>query len=333
MTEAASVTTRRASTDDEDLRHCANVLREGSKSFYGASRLLPARFRLPAIALYAFCRTADDAVDDPSLTDRDARLRAADGLSRRLDRVYAAYDPRGPVERAFGKVAISHRIPRALPDALLEGMRWDAEGLEIPTLDALEAYAARVAAAVGAMMTLVMGVRERSALSRACDLGVAMQLTNVARDVGADAALGRMYLPTAWLEAEGLGRDEALRLARDEIFDPRIGRVTLRLLRRADALYARAETGIRALPSDARAAILGARLVYADIGREIAEHGYDSVTRRAVVPKARKIALLGVARARVLLWSASPWKRPISDDPPLAATRFLVAAATEHEPS
>jgi 15-cis-phytoene synthase len=316
---------RSVGVSEEDLRHCEDLLRAGSKSFYGASRLLPARIRPPTVALYAFCRTADDAVDDPSLQDRASRVLAADQLSSRLDRVYDARKPRGAVERAFAEVARMYDIPRALPEALVDGMRWDAEGREVPTLGALEAYAARVAGSVGVMMTLVMGVNGRVALARACDLGVAMQLTNVARDVGADGALGRVYLPTSWLSDEGLSREEALRLASKKTFDPRLACLTMRLLRRADLLYARAESGVSSLPADCRAAIFGARLVYADIGREIVKNRCDSVTRRAVVSSTRKLWLL--ARARATAAAVGMLPTTLSDDPPLDATRFLVDAA------
>lgn len=298
------------------------MLREGSKSFYGASRLLPSRVRPAAIALYAFCRTADDAVDDPSLVGKSERSIAVAVLGKRLDRVYNARKPEGAVERAFSRVAHEHGIPRALPDALLDGMAWDADDRETPDLASLEAYAARVAGAVGAMMTLVMGARSKEALARACDLGVAMQLTNVARDVGADARLRRMYLPTTWLADEGLSRDEALALALRGPADPRLRRTTARLLRRAELLYARAETGIGLLPKDCRAAIWGARLVYAEIGRVVASNGYDSVSTRAVVSTGKKLLLLAEGRARALVPSRA------SGDGPLDATRYLVDAVT-----
>lgn len=289
--------------------------------------------RLPTVALYAFCRTADDAVDDLSLTTRDARMRAATSLCERLDNVYGACKPVGPVERAFANVALVHRIPRALPEALVDGMRWDAEGRDVPTLGALEAYAARVAGSVGVMMTLIMGVRDPSALARACDLGVAMQLTNIARDVGADGALGRVYLPTTWLRDEGLTREQALDLARTKTFDARLGRVTARVLRRADVLYTRAEAGVPALPRDCRAAILGARLVYADIGTVLEHHGYDSVTQRAVVSAPRKLWLLAVARARSFALTSPSASSPEATEPPLEATRFLVDAVARAETS
>ena len=104
---------------------------------------------------------------------------------------------RARADRALAAVVAQHAIPRALPEFLIEGLAWDVEGRRYETLDELLAYAARVAAAVGAMMSLLMGVREPAALARACDLGVAMQLSNIARDVGEDARMGRLYLPRA----------------------------------------------------------------------------------------------------------------------------------------
>src|SRR5262249_29646094 len=153
----------------------------------------------------------------------------------------------------------------------------------------LTGYAARVASSVGVMMTLVMGPRAAAVLSRACDLGAAMQLTNIARDVGEDARRGRLYLPTDWL-AEARGDPDAF--LPSPRFDERTGRVVARLLGSAGALYARADRGIASLPRDCRAAIRGALLIYADIGRVIAARGYDSVTSRAVVSTPRKLWLL-----------------------------------------
>ncbi len=271
-----------------DLAHCLAMLRAGSKSFSSASRLFPRRVREPTIALYAFCRSADDAADADG-----ASLATVDRLMSRIDRAYAGRGLDGPVDRAFAGVIERFAIPRALPEALAEGMRWDVEGRRYPTLDDLQAYAARVASSVGVMMTLVMGTRGPDVLARACDLGAAMQLTNIARDVGEDARRGRVYLPEDWLAEEGL--DPAALVASPR-FDERLGRVIARTLAAASTLYARADPGIAALPPDCRAAVRGARLVYADIGRAVAAAGYDSVSRRAFVSTPRKIWLLLLAR-------------------------------------
>lgn len=301
-----------------DLAACRAMLAGGSKSFAAAAKLLPRRVAEPATALYAFCRVADDAIDIEGGPDALPRLRA------RLDAIYAGRPHPHPADRAFARVAARYGIPRALPEALLEGLAWDAEGRSYGDIGALEAYAARVAAAVGAIMTLLMGVRAPEALARACDLGTAMQLTNIARDVGEDARNGRLYLPRDWLREEGV--DPAAFLAAPS-FTPALGRVVARLLRAADALYLRSEAGIALLPRDCRAGIAAARFVYAEIGRQVERQGLDSVSRRAVVPAHRKLRLM--ARSLVMV-SDRPADRIA---PPLEANRFLVEAVASTSPA
>jgi phytoene synthase len=267
-----------------DLAACHELLRVGSKSFFAASRLLPRDVREPATALYAFCRIADDAIDhaaEPAL--------ALASLRERLDAIYAGRPARHGVDRCMASVVSTHAIPRAVVEALLEGFAWDAEGRTYADEDELVAYCARVAATVGVMMTLLMGRREPDVLARACDLGVAMQLTNIARDVGEDARAGRLYLPTQWMDEEGIDVD-AWRDA--PVFDARVARVIERVLALAHALYARSQAGVDALPRDCRAAIQAARLVYAEIGRKVAANGHDSISQRAVVTAGRKLALI-----------------------------------------
>ena len=297
-----------------DLAACRAMLRTGSRTFFAASLLLPERVRAPAGALYAFCRLADDAVD----LEADSACAFA-GMRRRLARVYGGQPSSFAVDRAFADVVDQYAIPRALPEALFEGFTWDADGRRYDDQASLEAYAARVAGTVGAMMALLMGVRRSEIVARACDLGVAMQLSNIARDVGEDARAGRLYLPQQWLREVGIDPDAWL--ARP-VFSPALGHVVSRLLRVAEGLYARAAVGIAALPLDCRPGIHAAGLLYAEIGRELERQGLDSVTRRVTVPPARKLALVG----RALAETARP-KEGIAA-PSLEATRFLVDAVT-----
>jgi phytoene synthase len=211
-----------------------------------------------------------------------------------LDRAYADDPSNDPVDRALAALLRREHIPRALPEAFLEGLAWDAEGRRYETIDDVCAYAARVAGTVGVMMTLLMGPRGPRVVARACDLGVAMQLTNIARDVGEDAARGRIYLPLAWMREAGV--DPEAWLARPAHGDG-IARTTARILETADAFYRRADLGVPSLPADCRVAIRAARLIYSDIGRAIAKNRYDSVSRRARVTAPRKVWL--VARALV----------------------------------
>ncbi|WP_431281981.1 phytoene/squalene synthase family protein [Humitalea sp. 24SJ18S-53] len=297
-----------------DLAACRAMLASGSRSFRAASLLLPARVARPAAALYAFCRVADD------LIDRDGGgMRAVRVLERRLDAICAGRPGPWPADRALAAVVARHGIPRALPAALLEGLAWDAQGRNYVTLADLEDYAARVAGSIGAMMALLMGAASPVAVARAADLGVAMQLTNIARDVGEDARAGRLYLPSDWLLDAGIAPEAWLAAPR---FTPALAVVVARLLRAADAHYRRAEAGIPLLPADCRPGIAAARLIYAEIGRVLERQGHDSVSARAVVGGRRKVALL--AGAPLLAWRATSAPQPAA---PLAANRFLVDAA------
>lgn len=303
-----------------DMAHCVEAIRHGSRSFHAASRLLPARVREPALALYAFCRLADDAVDLQQ-EKPDAVLRLHD----RLDRAYAGRPLNAPADRAFAAVIEGFDMPRILPDALLEGLAWDAMGRRYATLSDLRAYSARVASAVGAMMCVLMRVRDRDALARACDLGVAMQLTNIARDVGEDAREGRLYLPTDWLAGAGVDLAELLRDPRPT---PELASVLRRLLREAGQLYHRSEAGIAALPLTARPGIFAARFIYAGIGGSVARNGYDSVPRRARTSGGQKLGWLMLSSLRAGLTVALP-RSAVIHARALPETEFLVRAAAK----
>lgn len=309
--------------DPKDMEHCREAIRHGSLSFHTASKLLPARVRDPALALYAFCRLADDEVDLG-----DDETAAVLSLQERLDMAYAGRPRNSPTDRAFADMVAEHEMPRALPEALLEGLAWDALGKDYQTLSGVFAYSARVAAAVGAMMTVLMGVRDTHALARACDLGVAMQLTNIARDVGEDARMGRIYLPRDWF-AEAHVDPEAW-LA-DPLPTPEIRRMTQRLLREADRLYLRAEAGISRLPVSARPGIAAARLVYAGIGRQIQANGYDSISRRAVTTPTQKLGWVAQAMVRASLTLVMPQAATLYARP-LPEVAFLVDAAAKPDP-
>lgn len=294
-----------------DLVACREMLRGGSRTFFAASRVLPRWVHVPATALYAFCRVADDVIDE------GGGAQALGGLYERLDLAYAGRPLDHVCDRAFAYVVAQYGIPRAVPAALLEGFAWDAQGRRYETIDELYAYAARVAGTVGAMMTALMDACAPSVAARACDLGVAMQLTNIARDVGEDARNGRIYLPLTWLREAGIEPDAFL--ARPA-FTPALGQVVRRLLETADMLYARADSGIARLPLSCRPGIGAARRLYAEIGREVERNGYDSVTTRARVTGRRKAALLARSAAAAVV------SVPDLLAPALPETQFLVDA-------
>ncbi len=305
---------------DNDLGYCYDVLRAGSRSFHAASLLLPRRVRRSLAPLYAFCRMADDVIDIDGATEDNLKR-----LHDRLDRIYENEPTDSPIDRAFASVVHDHRIPREIPGALLEGFRWEVEGRRYHSLSDVMSYSARVASTVGVMVTIIVGRRDRATLARACELGLAMQLTNISRDVGEDARAGRIYLPTSWLREEGLDPDEWLANPDPH---PVVARSVRRLLGAAGALYRQAETGIGALPRAARPAIWAARLIYAEIGNVIEENDFDGVTSRAITSGWAKMRLATQAALRA--WT--PGESYVSVEEPCAEIAFLVDAVTGPPP-
>jgi phytoene synthase len=313
---------RMRSTDfqHQDLQACIDMMRGGSKSFFAASKLLPERVRNASVALYAFCRVADDLVDEGDSTE-DALVT----LRLRLDGIYNG-NPQAFIEdNALAHVAQQYALPRNMLEALIEGFEWDAQGKTYETIEELHQYAARVAGSVGAMMCWIMGPRHASALARACELGVAMQLTNIARDVGQDARIGRLYLPRAWMREAGLNPQS---FVANPVHDAALQSVVQRLLDEADRLYTQAHVGIAELPKDCRSAILAARLIYAEIGHQLRREGCDSVNHRSVVSGARKMALLAQSKLQAH-WLVAD-KQCV---PPLSAIRYLIEGCNSSVPA
>jgi 15-cis-phytoene synthase len=298
-----------------DIAACRELLRGGSRTFFAASHVLPRCVSGPATALYAFCRLADDAVD----LQRD-KLASLARLRHRLDRAYEGRPYPAPADRAFADVIARFALPRELPEALLEGLEGDVAGRRYEDLSSLTDYAVRVAGSVGAMMSLLMGARTPQLLARACDLGVAMQFTNIARDVGEDASHGRLYLPLQWLRGAGIDPDAWLGRP---VFSTALGGVVARLLREADVLYERADVGIAQLPFACQPGIRAARQLYTEIGREVERRGCDSVSRRASVSWPRKALALTQSITDVLTMKRS------EAAPQLGQARYLIDAVSQ----
>jgi phytoene synthase len=264
-----------------------------SKSFALASRVLPAGVRDRAVVLYTWCRRADDAVD---LALPENRAHALARLRDELDGVYAQRVQDDVVLDAFRQVVDECRIPRSYPDELLAGMEMDVLAHRYHTIDDLLQYCFRVAGVVGLMMSHVMGVRDERALRNATHLGIAMQLTNICRDVVEDWQLGRLYVPSELLAdcgAPGLGARLGAPFP-DEARRP-MARAMRALLTEAERYYRSGDAGLSALSWRCAFAVRTARLVYSRIGARVAAQGYDPLAGRAVVPSWRKLLL--VARA------------------------------------
>ena len=304
-------------TPHTDMSECRRLLSHGSKSFYIASHFLPRALRESASGLYAFCRIADDLVD---LGD-DPR-QALVTLHQRLDQIYDGRPDNHPIDRVLSQIVIDHKLPRGLLDALLEGFEWDTEGRDYHTLAEVCDYGARVAGTVGVMMAVLMGVKDHATLARAADLGVAMQLTNICRDVGEDARAGRLYLPRDLMREAGMDPEAFLR---NPVPSTQLTQVLQKLLAEAERRYQLADEGIRQLPRSCRPGILAARRLYAEIGHTVVNNNYDSISQRAVVSRARKLQILiGLIRGP----AAAP---EYMHEPCAAENQFLIDAIPHTE--
>lgn len=277
----------------------AQTIAKGSKSFALASLFFNKDMQADAQMLYAWCRYCDDVIDgqdlggdapDESVCEQEHQQRLAflrDGTSRAL-----LGDLSGiPAFDAFGAVARKVSMPPIYPDHLLDGFQMDVDRRSYATLDELMQYCYGVAGVVGIMMAIVMGVDrdDHATLDRACDLGLAFQLTNICRDVMDDARGARVYLPIDLLRREGIEPH------REEILKPQnaaaIHKVSLRLLHEADRYYLSASQGIRVLSARAAAAVTAARDIYREIGQVLITHGPDAWNGRVNVSKNRKLFL------------------------------------------
>ncbi|MEP6618976.1 MAG: phytoene/squalene synthase family protein [bacterium] len=286
-----------------DEAYCRRVVRIHARTFWLASRFLPSAKRRAAFALYAFCRVADDVVDVDGRHETDVATRLA-GYRRQLDNALGGR-PEGPVFRELARAAHCYGVPAAVLYELLDGVARDCAPAAYETWEDLTGYCEGVASSVGEMCAHVFGVpggtaARARATEKARTLGVAMQLTNVLRDVGEDALKGRCYLPEADLARFGLSRAEVLsgRIAADE----RWRSLMAFEIQRARALYDEAMPGIALLAPDSRRCAAACAVGYAGILGAIEAIEYDTFRARA--------RLGTLARASVL-WSV--WRTPIGN--------------------
>ncbi len=350
MTELVLRPNRRPTAAPPDARGCAAVVREHGRTFYLASWLLSAPKRRDAYALYAFCRIADDLVDraqgrhgtpaSPAEVARelvdyeralDVALHGARHVRVGASALPASVTPHVAVFRELRRVVDTHGVPPAVLRELLAGVARDLAPARYATWAELVTYCEGVASSVGEMCMYVFGVGDAPAgrapaaterlraraLPYARTLGVAMQLTNILRDVGEDARRGRCYLPASDLAAFGLTPEEVLARAgapdlgaatlgaADAVAsvalarDPRWTAFAAAMVGRARALYDAATPGIALLAPDARRCAAACATGYAGILGAIERAGYDTITRRAS---------LGSTRRAAVLWQAWRWR-------------------------
>ena len=278
-----------------DAAQCERIVRQHARTFTLASYFLPARKRRAAFAFYAFCREADDIVDGAGQSDRESVSRKLQGYRRDL---VEALDgrPRGPVFRELSLALREFSIPGPVMFELLDGIARDVEPETYDSWEDLEIYCEGVASTVGIMCTHVFGVpggpgQLQTATNHARTLGVAMQLTNILRDVGEDARNGRCYLPTNDLTRFALEREDVLGSS-TLAGDPRWNRLMAFEIARARDLYESALPGISLLSPDSQRCAAACAIGYAAILDALEQNNYDSMSIRASVGTMGRLGIL-----------------------------------------
>jgi phytoene synthase len=262
--------------------HCKALTARHSRSFYLASSLLPAGKRWASRALYAFCRVTDDIVDRPS-GDVDARLQSWQRCV--LEPRLACDDP---VAIAWNDTRIRYSIPARYAEQLIDGVARDMHQVRYQTFDELVTYCYGVASTVGLMSMHIIGFSSPQAIPYAIKLGVALQLTNILRDVAEDWRAGRVYLPQDDLAAFTLSESDLA----DQRVDDRWRAFMQFQIERTRQLYAEAWPGLALLHSSGRLAIAAAADLYRKILDDIESHDYNVFHRRAYVSASAKLLRL-----------------------------------------
>ena len=310
LAEPATATPLHAQAMGDLVDRAAARLQRGSKSFAAAARLLSPAERDSMILLYSWCRHCDDMIDGEHL---GFAVESPAGLQERLEALHSktieAINGQAREEEflALQVILQKHQIPDRYPLELIRGMSMDVAGTAYHTIDDTLTYCYHVAGVVGVMSAIILGVRDRPTLEHACDLGIGFQLTNIARDVLADARRGRVYLPETWLREAKLSSDVICRESkRRDLY-----RVVRRLLDVSDGYYHSASIGISRLPMRAAWSIAAARRIYRGIGRQI-EFGRETILdRRAATSRLGKLGACSVAAAEVA-YLTSPISRHVS---------------------
>ena len=274
------------------FEYCRQITKRGSKTFYFGSLFLPYQKRRAMWAVYSFCRFTDDMVDNAREVlpeELRARLLHWEGELRHSFR--GLVQPNLPHMVAWNHTARHYNIPVMPPLELIEGVRMDLDKTRYANFEELRLYCYRVASTVGLMASEVIGYSDPCALDYAVNLGIAMQLTNILRDIGEDSRNGRIYLPLDEMDEYGYSEAELLR---GEI-NPSFIRLMQFQINRARAYYEQALPGIEYLDKDCRLSITIAARLYSRILDMIERNAYDVFNRRAYVPTIQKMrGLAGV---------------------------------------
>lgn len=259
-----------------------------SKSFYFSTRMLPKEKRWATYALYGFCRHCDNLIDTPRQRTKIEIVREMQLLTEELQVAYNTGESQHPIIRAFILVAKAYGIPIEYPLDLLKGVTMDVQQTRYKTFDELSLFCYRVAAVVGLMMTYVLGYKDERAFAYAKQLGIAMQLTNILRDIKEDKDMGRIYLPQKDMVRFGVSEQDILK----EKITPQLKALVKFQIERADHYYVEAVSGISLLKTESQYAIYSAAKIYRGILRKIEDQDYNPFLGRVFVPSSQKIGIL-----------------------------------------
>lgn len=272
--------------NNDDYLLCRSILEEGSKTFYFASKKLPQEKRKGFWAVYAFCRKTDDIIDEGTDCIKQ-RQKNLSNWKRALLRAYEGKRSQNGIIRAFVATMRKYRIPLRMPLKLIDGVATDAKKVAFESFGSLKNYCFSVASVVGLMLLYVMGSNIQKAAGYAVSLGIAMQLTNIIRDIREDAQMGRFYLPKSELSRFGLKHEDLLsKLAGYKL--TQLKKFLKFQIKRARVYYQKAMGGIRYLPKELQFPITLAAHLYQKILEKVEQNGYD-IAIRAFVPFHEKI--------------------------------------------
>jgi 15-cis-phytoene synthase len=257
-------------------------------SFYFSARFLPLERRWATYALYGFCRFADNLVDIPRSRNKAELLFELDYLQKEMELAYRTGDSAHPAIQPFIHVAQRYQIPLVYPLELLQGLRMDLEFQPYRTFDELYVFCYRVAGVVGLMMTYILGYKDRAAFAYAEKLGVAMQLTNILRDIQEDKNFGRIYLPGEDLERFRVTQDDLV----SERWTPALQQLLDFQVQRAHGYYAQADEGIDLLLTESQFSIRAASRIYRGILYRLQQRDYNPFLGRIYVPPKDKLTIL-----------------------------------------
>jgi phytoene synthase len=299
------------------VRAAQDSIAKGSKSFALASKLFDTPTRERAWLLYSWCRKCDDIADGQ---DHGGALTKVENPQERLaflremtERAMAGDVTGDPAFDALGLVVAECNIPHAWPRELIQGFAMDADDFSPRTTDDLLTYCYHVAGVVGLMMAVVMGVdaQDDATLDRACDLGLAFQLANIARDISEDADAGRCYVPATWLSKADIPPGEHMKPPYREA----LGGIGAQLADLAAGYEASARRGTPALPFRSAWAVMAAAGIYGDIAREVRTRGAHAWDHRVVTSKFAKLGW--VWKGYWLSLSRKAWYKPVLRPPQL----------------